>query len=106
VRQIMSVGGRVAALASVLARAQDVDAEAAALQERIDVERRTGVSMFLRHLESVGGFRPGLTLPEAVDMCWILMNPLLQQRLLVERGWTPEALEDWLFRLASASLLG
>jgi AcrR family transcriptional regulator len=106
VRQIMSVGGRVAALASVLARAQDVDAEAAALQERIDVERRTGVSMFLRHLEAVGGFRPGLTLPEAVDMCWILMNPLLQQRLLVERGWTPEALEDWLFRLASASLLG
>jgi AcrR family transcriptional regulator len=106
VGQIMSVGARVAALATVLARAQDVDAEVAALQERIDVERRTGVEMFLRHLESVGGFRPGLTVPEAVDMCWILMNPLLQQRLLVERDWTPAALEDWLLRLVSTSLLG
>ena len=80
--------------------------EMAALQERIDVERRTGVEMFLRHLESVGGFRSGLSVPEAVDMCWILMNPLLQQRLLVERGWTPAALEEWLLRLVSASLLG
>ena len=106
VRQIMAVGARVAALASVLARAQDVDAEVAALQERIDVERRTGVEMFVRHLESVGGLRPGLTVAEAVDMCWILMNPLLQQRLLVERGWTPAALEDWLLRLATASLSG
>ncbi|MDX6358269.1 MAG: hypothetical protein QOH37_1323 [Nocardioidaceae bacterium] len=106
VRQIMSVGDRVAALAAVLARAQDVDAEAAALQERIDVERRTGVGGFLRHLESVGGLRAGLTVPEAVDMCWILMNPLLQQRLLVERGWTPADLEDWLLRLVRASLLG
>ena len=106
VGQIISVGARVAALATALARAQDVDAEAAALQERIDVERRTGVEMFLRHLESVGGFRSGLSVPEAVDMCWILMNPLLQQRLLVERGWTPAALEEWLLRLVSASLLG
>jgi AcrR family transcriptional regulator len=105
VGQIMEIGGRVAALAAVLARAVDVDAEAAALQERIDEERRTGVGMFLRHLESVGGLRPGLTVPEAVDMCWILMNPLLQQRLLVERGWTPAAVEEWLLRLATASLL-
>ena len=105
VGQIMEVGARVAALAAVLARAVDVDAEAAALQERIDVERRTGVSMFLRHLDSVGGLRAGLTVPEAVDMCWILMNPLLQQRLLVERGWAPAALEEWLLRLVTASLL-
>ena len=105
VAQIIEVGGRVAALAAVLARAVDVDAEAAALQQRIDEERRTGVGMFVRHLESVGGLRPGLTVPEAVDMCWILMNPLLQRRLLVERGWTPAALEEWLLRLATASLL-
>lgn len=105
VAQVMGVGGRVAALAGVLVRAVDVDAEAAALQERIDVERRTGVEMFVRHLESVGGLRSGLTVPEAVDMCWILMNPLLQQRLQVERGWTEAALEDWLLRLVSASLL-
>jgi AcrR family transcriptional regulator len=102
----LEVGARVAALAAVLARAVDVDAEAAELQTRIDVEGRTGVTAFLRHLESVGGLRPGLPVEHAVDMCWMLMNPLLQHRLLVERGWTPAALEDWLLRLVSASLLG
>jgi AcrR family transcriptional regulator len=105
VRQIMEVGARLAALAAVLARAVDVDTEVAELQDRIDVERRTGVAVFVRHLESVGGLRPGLTVEHAVDMCWVLMNPLLQHRLLVERGWAPEALGDWLLRLASASLL-
>lgn len=105
VRQIMDVGGRVSALAAVLARAVDVDAEVEALQQRIDVERRTGAEMFLRHLESVGGLRPGLSVPEAVDMCWVLMNPLLQQRMQGERGWTSAAVEAWLLRLVSASLL-
>jgi AcrR family transcriptional regulator len=101
----LEVGARVAALAGVLARAADVDAQAAELQERIDVERRTGAAAFLRHLEAVGGLRAGLPVEHAVDMCWILMNPLLQHRLRVERGWTPDALEDWLQRLVSASLL-
>jgi AcrR family transcriptional regulator len=105
VRQVLTIGGRVAALAEVLARAVDVDAEAAALQERIDLERRTGVEQFVRHLESVAGLRSGLSVAEAVDMCWILMSPLLQQRLLVDRGWTRDALEDWLLRLVTASLL-
>ena len=36
----------------------------------------------------VGGLREGLSVDEAADMCWILMNPLLQARLRAERGWT------------------
>ena len=78
----MSVGDRLAPLAVVLARAVDADAEAAALQDRIDAERRAGAAMFVSHLASVGGLRDGLTRrPEAADMCWVLMNPLLQRRL-------------------------
>jgi hypothetical protein len=57
----MGVGGRVAALAQVLGRAVDIDTEAAALQDRNGLERRGGVEAFVRHLESVGGLRPGLT---------------------------------------------
>jgi AcrR family transcriptional regulator len=105
VAQVLGVADRLAPLEIVLNRVVDVDAEAAALRERIDVERQGGARMFVSHLASVGGLRTGLSVDEAVDMCWILMNPLLQQRLRAERGWTHAAVEDWLVRLASASLL-
>jgi AcrR family transcriptional regulator len=105
VAQVLSVGDRLAPLAQVLARAVDVDPEAAALQGRIDVQRRTGASMFVAHLASVGGLREGLGRDEASDMCWVLMDPLLQQRLRSDRGWTRAAVGDWLVRLVSASLL-
>jgi AcrR family transcriptional regulator len=105
VAHLMSVGDRVAPLSQVLARAVDADAEAALLQDRIDGERRTGAGMFVAHLASVGGLRTGLSVDEAADMCWILMNPLLQQRMRSERGWTRAAVEDWLTRLVAASLL-
>ena len=72
----------------MLNRAVDADAEAAALRARIDVERQGGARMFVSHLAGVGGLREGLSVDEAVDMCWILMNPLLQARLRTERGWT------------------
>jgi hypothetical protein len=61
--------------------------------------------MFVSHLAGVGGLREGLSVDEAVDMCWILMNPLLQARLRTERGWTRGAVEDWLVRMTAASLL-
>jgi hypothetical protein len=61
--------------------------------------------MFVTHLASTGGLREGLTVDEAADMCWILMNPLLQARLRTDRGWSREAVTDWLVRITSASLL-
>jgi hypothetical protein len=33
------------------------------------------------------------------------MNPLLQARLRTDRGWTREAVADWLVRMTAASLL-
>jgi AcrR family transcriptional regulator len=103
--QVLGVGDRLAPLEVVLNRAVDADAEAAALRARIDLERQGGARMFVSHLAGVGGLREGLSVDEAVDMCWILMNPLLQARLRTERGWTRDAVEDWLVRLTTASLL-
>jgi AcrR family transcriptional regulator len=105
VEQVLGVADRLAPLETVLNRAVDADAEAAALRARIDQERRGGARMFVAHLADVGGLREGLSVDEAADMCWILMNPLLQARLRTERGWARESVADWLVRLASASLL-
>jgi AcrR family transcriptional regulator len=105
VELVLGVADRLAALEAVLDRAVDADAEAAALRARIDVERRGGARMFVAHLAEIGGLREGLTVDEAADMCWVLMNPLLQARLRAERGWSSAAVADWLVRLATASLL-
>jgi AcrR family transcriptional regulator len=103
--QVLGVADRVAPLEQVLVRAVDADAEAADLRERIEAERRAGAGMFVAHLASVGGLREGVTVEEAGDICWILMNPLLQRRLRGERGWAREAVEAWLVRMVTASLL-
>jgi len=105
VEQVLGVAERLAPLEVVLNRAVDADAEAAALRARIDAERRGGALMFVTHLPSAGGLRDGLTVDEAADMCWILMSPLLQARLRSDRGWSRDAVADWLVRMASASLL-
>jgi len=105
VDQVLGVADRLAPLEVVLNRAVDGHPEAAALRARIDVERQGGARMFVSHLAGVGGLREGLSVDEAVDMCWILMNPLLQARLRTERGWTRGAVEDWLVRMTAASLL-
>ena len=105
VEQVMRVGARVGALAQVLARAVDVDPEAAALQARIDVERRTGASMFVGGLAAIGGLRTDVGTDEGADMAWVLMNPLLVRRLRDERGWSDDQVRAWLVRLTQASLL-
>jgi len=105
VGQVLDVAERLAPLEMVLNRAVDADAEAAALRARIDVERQGGARMFVTHLESVGGLREGLTVDAGADICWVLMNPLLQARLRTDRGWTREAVADWLVRMTAASLL-
>jgi AcrR family transcriptional regulator len=104
VDQVLGVADRLAPLEVVLNRAVDADAEAAALRARIDVERRGGARMFVSHLASVGGLRDGLSVDEATDVCWILMNPLLQARLRTERGWSRQSVEEWLVRITTASL--
>jgi TetR/AcrR family transcriptional regulator, regulator of autoinduction and epiphytic fitness len=105
VGQVLGVAERLVPLETVLNRAVDADADAAALRARIDVERQGGARMFVTHLESVGGLREGLTVDAGADICWVLMNPLLQARLRTDRGWTREAVADWLVRMTAASLL-
>lgn len=106
VAQVLAVGSRTAPLALVLARAVDVDPEAEALQQRIDLERRTGASYFVAGLDAIGGLRPDISVDEGVDMAWVLMNPLWVLRLREDRGWDDDRVGGWLVRLTSVSLLG
>jgi AcrR family transcriptional regulator len=105
VDQVLRVGARVGQLAWVLARAVDVDREAAALQQRIDVERRAGAAMFVGGLAAIDGLRADVSEQEGADMAWVLMNPLFVRRLREDRDWTDDQVRVWLRRLTKASLL-
>jgi AcrR family transcriptional regulator len=105
VDQVLRVGARVGQLAWVLARAVDVDPEAAVLQERIDVERRAGAAMFVGGLAAIDGLRADVSEQEGADMAWVLMNPLFVRRLREDRQWTDGQVRAWLRRLTKASLL-
>lgn len=52
-----------------------------------------------------GGFHPELTLAQVRDILWTLTSRDLYRMLVVERGWTSDAYEQWLSELLVKSLV-
>ena len=100
----LDVGARVAPVTPVILAAADADAEARELLELINRETLAGATAFATRLAEAGGLRPDLTIGQAADTCWALMNFLLFNRLR-EHGWPLAAIGEWLVRLLSATLL-
>ncbi len=106
VHTISDVAARAGPLGRVLLAARDVDDDAAALDALIRSESLAGARAFTRHLQGVGGLRPGLDPEHAADVCWTLVNSPAHEHLVRERGWSQAAYEDWLVTVVSASLFG
>jgi AcrR family transcriptional regulator len=87
---------RTAAIGRVLEAAADVDADAAALLAKADTERLDGARGFARHLASLGGLGPGVTVERAADAFWALNDGTLYRRLVLDRGWSTAEFADWL----------
>ena len=92
----VDVGARAAAIGRVLEAAADVDAEAAALVAKADGERLDGARTFARHLASIDGLGPGVTVERAADAFWALNDGTLYRRLVLDRGWSAAEYADWL----------
>ncbi len=65
-----------------------------AFSSMIAAWRRTGVLL------------PGLTAREATDLLWALSGPDVFRLLVVERRWSRQRFEDWLFAMLERALLG
>jgi AcrR family transcriptional regulator len=52
------------------------------------------------------GLRPGVTVSEAADVMWVLINTTVIQALVVDRGWTVERWADWVTDTLERTLLG
>jgi AcrR family transcriptional regulator len=105
VRIVRDVVRRVAPIGTVLVLASDTDSEAAALKATADANRLFGAQQLVRHLARIGGLRPGLSRAAAADVCWLYMDPMLYNRLVVERGWSVARYEAFLRDALGAALL-
>ena len=69
-------------------------------------ESYAGSSGLVNDLAALGALRPGLSVEQARDELWLLIQPEMFLLLIGERGWTLDAVQAWFTRTASAALLG
>ena len=95
-RQIREVGARTAPLHEVVRAAAGLDEEIRALAQEGGVQRLRGMRMLAQQLADRGALKPGLTSAEAADVLWLLNDPGVYYRLVVEQHWDPDRYQDWL----------
>jgi AcrR family transcriptional regulator len=96
---------RAGAILKVIRDAVSADPEIAALWARIQREFHDNQRGIVEALHARGALRDGLGVDRATDLLWTINHPDLWHLLVGERGWTPEAYEQWCADLACAQLL-
>lgn len=96
---------RIAALAEVIRSAASLDPDIQALWTRIETEYHANQRAVAESLSEKGALQPGLDVERASDILWTLNHPNVWHLLVSQRGWTPEAYEQWTGDLACAQLL-
>jgi len=87
----------------VIRSAAPVDADIAALWERIQSEFHANQRVIVESLGSA--LRPGLDVDRAADILWTLNHPNVWQLLVDERGWTAAQWQEWFTAAARSQLL-
>lgn len=64
-----------------------------------------GLSGIAQRLVELGALRPGIDLPQAVDVLWFCFGQGAWFSLVGERGWTFDRAEAWLGEAATRALL-
>jgi AcrR family transcriptional regulator len=97
---------RLSAILEVIRNGASVDADIAALWQRIQVEYHANQRAIVERLHERGHLHPSLDIERATDILWALNHPNNWRILVVDRGWAPEQYEQWTGDLACAQLLG
>src|SRR5690348_14891708 len=101
-RRSRQVKLRVGPLFEVIRGGASVDADVAALWDRIEREFLANQRAIVESLATKKALRPGLSVDRAADILWTLNHPNVWQLLVHQRGWTPEQHERWWSGIASA----
>ena len=105
-RNSRAVKLRAANLMRVMRDAAGADRDIAALCQRIQDDFYDNHRAIVDALDANGALAPGLDAARAADVLWTLNHPDLWHLLVGERGWTPDAYEQWFADTACAELLG
>ena len=105
-RNSRAVKLRAANLMRVMRDAAGADRDIAALWQRIQDDFYDNQRAIVDALDANGALAPGLDAARAADILWTLNHPDLWHLLVGERGWTPDAYEQWFADTACAQLLG
>jgi AcrR family transcriptional regulator len=93
---VRRAAARTAPLYAVIEAAAGLDAGVRALAEDGRAHRTRGMRVMAQHLADRGALKPELTPAEAADVLWLLMDPGVYHRLVIEQYWDPDRYEDWL----------
>jgi TetR/AcrR family transcriptional regulator of autoinduction and epiphytic fitness len=104
-RHTRMVAARIAQTLQMLRAAADADADARAIYETGEAQRRTGTVLFVANLRRAGQLRAGLSEQQAADAIWALTPDILWNLLVVQRGWTPDQFEHWYAGQLAAAVL-
>ena len=95
-RYVRQAAARAAPLHAVVQAAAGLDADIRALAEDVRAQRIRGMRAMARVLADRGALKPDLTPAEAADVLWLLIDPGIYHRLVVEQHWDPDRYQDWL----------
>ena len=95
-QHVRRVAARTAPLYAVIQAAAGLDADVRALAEDGRAQRIRGMRAMAQALADRGALKPELTPAEAADVLWLLMDPGVYHRLVIEQHWDPDRYQDWL----------
>jgi AcrR family transcriptional regulator len=95
-RHVYQAAARTAPLHQVVQAAAGLDADIRALAEEGRAQRIRGMRAMAQSLADRGALKPGLTPLEAADVLWLLIDPSIYHRLVIEQKWTPDRYQEWL----------
>lgn len=93
---LRQTSARTAPLHEVVRAAAGLDAEIRALADDGRAQRTRGMQVLAQSLADRGALRPGLSVAEAADVLWLLNDPGVYHRLVIEQGWPPGRYQEWL----------
>lgn len=81
------------------------DAAMAALWRQVEDERYDRMLHNARRVHARGLFRPDVTVEQAADLFWSVTGAELYERLVLQRGWSPEEFAELVGRTFTAALV-
>jgi TetR/AcrR family transcriptional regulator, regulator of autoinduction and epiphytic fitness len=87
---------RSAGLALAVFEGSSRDAELQGLREQMVTQRDATAAWIVRGMTRLAPLRPGLSIDEAVDVVWLLMDPAVFIRLTRQRRWDAGRYRRWI----------